>query len=231
MDVEEDPAAETLLRQFQVRPEETPVVIWQGKTVLRNPANADLADIIGIGDDLAPAGALRPHRRRRRPGRAGRRRLRRLRRAEDARPGAVATGGQAGMASRIENYLGFPAGLSGVELASRAMVQAEKFGARIAVPREATGAPPRRSGTSSPWTMARKSRRSVILAVGARYRKLGVPGEDRLQGSNVYYAATEVEAQVCQDRRRRRRRRQLRRAGGAVPLRPRARGLPGRSLQ
>ncbi|MDF2759130.1 MAG: cyclic nucleotide-regulated FAD-dependent pyridine nucleotide-disulfide oxidoreductase, partial [Thermomicrobiales bacterium] len=112
---------------------------------------------------------------------------------------SVATGGQAGMASRIENYLGFPAGLSGVELASRALVQADKFGASIAVPREAVAL--RRNGHAYAITLDDGQEivgGSVILSLGARYRKLSVPGEAELEGGNVYYAATEVEAQVCQ---------------------------------
>jgi thioredoxin reductase (NADPH) len=199
IDLESDPAAEALLRQFGLRPDETPVVIWRGVEILRNPSNADLAGILGIGDALTPGqhydlivlGA----------GPAG------LAAAVyGASEGlktlvleAVATGGQAGMASRIENYLGFPAGLSGVELASRAMVQASKFGAQIAVPREATAL--RREGIDYVVILADGEEivgSSVIVAMGARYRNLDVPGEERLQGANVYYAATEVEAQTCQ---------------------------------
>jgi thioredoxin reductase (NADPH) len=201
IDVEEDPHAEALLRQFQLRPEETPVVIWKGTQILRNPSNADLASLLGIGDEIptdgrydlvivgsGPAGLAAA--------------------VYGASEGlktlileAVATGGQAGMASRIENYLGFPAGLSGHELASRAMVQAEKFGARIAVPREATAL--HRDGQTYVVTLADGEEiiaSSVILALGARYRQLGVPGEAKLQGKNVYYAATEVERQSCQGR-------------------------------
>jgi thioredoxin reductase (NADPH) len=199
IDVEEDSQAEELLRQFHLKPEETPVVIWKGTQILRNPSNAELAGLLGIGDELpadgrydlvvvgsGPAGLAAA--------------------VYGASEGlktlvleSVATGGQAGMASRIENYLGFPAGLSGHELASRAMVQAEKFGARIGVPREATAL--RRDGQTYVISLADGEEviaGSVILALGARYRKLGVPGEAELQGKNIYYAATEVEAQGCQ---------------------------------
>jgi thioredoxin reductase (NADPH) len=198
IDVESDPVAEDLLRQFRIRPEETPVVIWTGQ-ILRNPSNADLAGALQIGDEIDPAdhydlivlgggpGGLAAA-------------------VYGASEGlktlvveGVATGGQAGMASRIENYLGFPAGLSGIELASRALLQADKFGASIAVPREAVAL--RRAGTGYVVTLDdgdEIAADSIILALGARYRKLGVPGEAELEGANVYYAATEVEAQVCE---------------------------------
>lgn len=199
IDVERDPLAEGLLRQFQLRPEETPVVIWQEASVLRNPANATLAEMLGLGDDVladehydlvvvgaGPAGLAAA--------------------VYGASEGlktlileATATGGQAGMASRIENYLGFPAGLSGIELASRALLQAEKFGASIAVPREAVALRPHGRGYLIALADGTEvSAGSVVIAIGARYRKLDVPGEAELEGANVYYAATEVEAQVCQ---------------------------------
>jgi thioredoxin reductase (NADPH) len=199
IDVEKDPVAESLLRQFNVRPEETPVVIWKGAEILRNPSNADLARVLGIGDELDPeahydlivVGAG--------PGGLAAAVYGASEGLKTLIVESVATGGQAGMASRIENYLGFPAGLSGVELASRALLQADKFGASIAVPREAVAL--RRDGHAYAITLDDGEEivgGSVILALGARYRKLGVPGEAELEGGNVYYAATEVEAQVCQ---------------------------------
>jgi thioredoxin reductase (NADPH) len=134
VDVESDPEAEAILQHARLRPEQTPAVIWKDAEVLHNPSNEDLALVLGLGVtalpttrcDLIVVGA----------GPAG------LASAvygaseglNTAVLEAVATGGQAGMASRIENYLGFPAGLSGIELSSRALVQAHKFGARVAVP-------------------------------------------------------------------------------------------------
>ncbi len=199
MDVEKDPLAESLLRQFNVKPDETPVVIWKGAEILRNPSNADLARVLGIGDvldpeahyDLIVVGSG--------PGGLAAAVYGASEGLKTLIVESVATGGQAGMASRIENYLGFPAGLSGVELASRALLQAEKFGASIAVPREAVAL--RRDGHTYAITLddgEEIAAGSVILALGARYRKLDVPGEAELEGGNVYYAATEVEAQVCQ---------------------------------
>jgi thioredoxin reductase (NADPH) len=111
---------------------------------------------------------------------------------------AVATGGQAGTSSRIENYLGFPAGISGAELADRATIQAEKFGATIGVPVEATGleqhdghlAVHLDDGTEIlTWT--------VVIATGARYRRLAVPRLAEFEGTSVYYAATLMEARFC----------------------------------
>src|SRR5215203_3749214 len=199
LDVETDAVAESLLQQFGLAPHETPVVIWKGTDVLRNPTNATLGQVLGLGDELVvnapcdlvvvgagPAGLAAA--------------------VYGASEGlqtvvleAVATGGQAGMASRIENYLGFPAGLSGIELASRAMIQATKFGARISLSREVVGL--RRAAGTYVVALADGEEvvaSTIILAMGARYRKLEVPGEAELEHSNVYYAATEVEALECQ---------------------------------
>ena len=199
IDVEKDPIAESLLRQFNIRPEETPVVIWKGTEILRNPSNADLARVLGIGDELDPEANYDLVVVGSGPGGLAAAVYGASEGLKTLIVESVATGGQAGMASRIENYLGFPAGLSGVELASRALVQADKFGASIAVPREAVAL--RRDGHAYAITLDDGEEivgGSVILALGARYRKLGVPGETELEGGNVYYAATEVEAQVCQ---------------------------------
>ena len=110
----------------------------------------------------------------------------------------VATGGQAGTSSRIENYLGFPSGISGAELADRAVLQAEKFGARFAVPAEATAIAQDSGyyrvqladGTSLTST-------SVVIATGARYRRLDVPRLDYFEKVSVYYAASQAEALMC----------------------------------
>jgi len=136
-DLEEDAAAEDTLRAFGIAPDQTPVVIWKGQTVLRNPSITELAELLGLREDATPrhahdvlvVGA----------GPAG------LAAAvATASEGlstvvldAIATGGQAGTSSQIENYLGFPAGISGAELADRAVVQARKFGATFTIPGEA----------------------------------------------------------------------------------------------
>ena len=198
IELEEDGGAEALLGRFGVQPQETPVAIWLGEKVLKNPSNAELARTIGLDVDTSreqmyeiivvgagPAGLAAA--------------------VYGASEGlatlsleAVALGGQAGTSSRIENYLGFPAGLSGAELASRALVQADKFGARITVPQEAVGL--RRENNHYRVTLSEGGEvagRSVIVATGARYRRLDIPRLERFEGVSVHYAATEAEAQMC----------------------------------
>jgi thioredoxin reductase (NADPH) len=200
IDLEEDQQAEKLLDNLGIRPEETPVVIWGASCVMRNPTNVELARAIGLhvlstGEtacDLLVVGA----------GPAG------LAAAVyGASEGlttitldAIATGGQAGTSPRIENYLGFPSGISGSELTERAVIQAEKFGAKVDVPARATGLDQVEghyvvrldSGTSI-------ATRTVLIATGARYRKLSVPRLEEFEGISVYYAATQVEIQRCRN--------------------------------
>ncbi len=192
---EED--AQDLLARFNVSAEDAPIIIWQDREVLTNPSLSELAQTIGLDlqvtdghFDLIVVGA----------GPAGL-----AASVYGASEGlstvaveSIATGGQAGTSSKIENYLGFPAGLSGAELASRAEVQALKFGARITVPRSAQRL--RREGECYAVTLDDDSTltgRSVVIATGARYRKLGVPRLDEFEGVGVYYAATDIEARLC----------------------------------
>jgi len=112
----------------------------------------------------------------------------------------IAIGGQAGTSSRIENYLGFPTGISGGELAFRAEVQAIKFGARITVPRRVESLEPEPDGYTVRLDDGSQLRgRSVVIATGARYRRLGLAEEDRYEGAGIYYAATDLEARLCQN--------------------------------
>ena len=110
----------------------------------------------------------------------------------------IATGGQAATSSKIENYLGFPTGLSGAELAGRATIQAEKFGVQFSIPSlvkklEFKGALPVLHLENG----ERLTAKSLIIASGAEYVKLDVPGRERFDGAGVYYAATQMESQMC----------------------------------
>ncbi|WP_327293900.1 MULTISPECIES: FAD-dependent oxidoreductase [unclassified Streptomyces] len=197
-DLERDRESEALLRRFSIRPEETPVVIWQGQQVLRNPGPASLARLVGLPApardvtecQLLVVGA----------GPAG---------LASAVYGAsdgfstvivdnLATGGQAASSARIENYLGFPSGISGGELMDRSVLQARKFGAQITLPLEAAGLAQRDGQCAVHFTDGTTIRaRAVVLAQGVRYRRLRAPGVERLEGHSVFYAATLHEAQTC----------------------------------
>ncbi|MFC4070482.1 FAD-dependent oxidoreductase [Actinoplanes subglobosus] len=198
IDLEEDPGAEELLRRLSISAKDTPVVIWRDR-VLRNPSNEELARVAGLRRsgqdetvcDLVVVGA----------GPAG------LAAAVyGASEGlvtivldAVAIGGQAGTSSRIENYLGFPAGISGADLADRAVVQAKKFGADLNVPAEAVRLGSRDSDQIVHLDDGTQLRtRTVVIATGAQYRKLDVPRLAEFEGTSVYYAATFMEAVFCE---------------------------------
>ena len=200
IELEEDPnKAQALLERFGVKPSETPVTIWQSKDVLKNPTNAELARIIGLmvdaprerTYDLVVVGAG--------PAGLGASVYGASEGLSTLALESIALGGQAGTSSRIENFLGFPAGLSGFEFASRALVQADKFGARTAVPHEAVGLRKEndyyRIELSEGGEVAA---RSVIAATGARYRRLDVPRLEHFEGVSIHYAATEAEAQRCE---------------------------------
>jgi thioredoxin reductase (NADPH) len=199
IELEEDPTAEALLERFGAKPSETPVTVWQGRDVLKNPTNSELARIIGLKVDatrertydLVVVGAS--------PAGLGASVYGASEGLSTLAVESMALGGQAGTSSRIENYLGFPAGLSGFELASRALVQADKFGARTAVPEEAVSLKREdgyyRIGLSEDGEVVA---RSVIAASGARYRRLDVPRLGRFEGVSIHYAATEAEAQRCE---------------------------------
>jgi thioredoxin reductase (NADPH) len=197
IDLERDKHAERLLQRFGVSPQDAPVVIWGGE-VLRNPTNTELArrvglpvpdtvpdesDVVVVGAGPAGLGAAVY---------AGSDGL------TTAAMERIATGGQAGTSSRIENYLGFPGGISGADLAERAVLQAGKFGARIIVSAEITRL--ESGGGQHRVTLADGGSvvaRAVVLAMGARYRRLAVPGIESFEGNGVYYAATFQEALMC----------------------------------
>jgi thioredoxin reductase (NADPH) len=168
--------------------------------VLRNPSNAQLAQAVGlpapqVGEtacDLAIVGA----------GPAGL-----AASVYGASEGldtvtldAIATGGQAGRSSQIENYPGFPTGISGGELAERAVIQAEKFGARFSVPAQASGLEECEGNYVIKLDNGGEvAARTVLIATGVRYRRLDVPRLEEFEPTSVYYAATLSEALFCRD--------------------------------
>jgi len=197
IDLENDPQVDTLLTQFRISKDETPVVICGNAKLLKNPSMAELADCLGIKKpiehtiyDLVVVGA----------GPAG------LAAAIYGASEGLKTlvldkmgpGGQAGSSSKIENYMGFPTGLSGSDLANRAVIQAEKFGAILTAPAEVV----QLSRETGYYALRLESgeeisAKCILICAGASYRKLAVEGCDRFEGSGVYYAATAVEALLC----------------------------------
>lgn len=197
-DLEKDTEAEALLTRLGIAPEETPIVVWNDYRVLRNPSNVELAQVIGLRTetaaqavcDLMVVGAG--------PGGLAAAVYGASEGLSTVVLDGVATGGQAGTSSRIENYLGFPAGISGMELAERAVVQANRFGARIDVPAEAAGLE-QRDGTNVVRLAdgGTVTATNVVVATGARYRRLTAPGVERFEGLGIHYAATVWEARTC----------------------------------
>jgi len=198
VDLERDPDVQQLLDRFRVGLADIPVVICRGQVVLRNPSNREIADCLGFNEtidqthvrDLVIIGA----------GPSG---------LAAAVYGASegldvlvlesnAPGGQAGSSSKIENYLGFPTGISGQELAGRAYVQAQKFGAQIMIAKCAN----RLTCDRKPYVIEMDDdqpvpARAVIIATGAVYRRLSIDNASQFEGAGIYYGATFVESQLC----------------------------------
>jgi thioredoxin reductase (NADPH) len=198
LDSDADADAGTCLECQGIGPDELPVVILPSGDILRNPATPALADKLGLTEqfdpdrvyDLTVVGA----------GPAG---------LAAAVYGAsegldtlviepLAPGGQAGTSSKIENYLGFPTGISGAALAGRAQVQAQKFGARLAISRKAAAIDCDRK----PYCVqledgTRIGTRSIVIATGARYRSLPVENFEKYEGQGIHYAATWIEGNLC----------------------------------
>jgi len=197
LDLEVDPQVNKLLKQFGLTETDTPVVAWGRKLLLRNPSNRELAEALGIRQsleqtvyDLVVVGA----------GPAG------LAAAVYGASEGLSTvvlertgpGGQAGRSMRIENYLGFPTGITGAELAERAVLQASKFGARLPVATLVTSLTfdhtyPQLHLDGGDTVMAK----CVLIATGVDYRRLPAEGCEQFEGCGVYYAATFNEAQMC----------------------------------
>ncbi len=197
IDLERDPDVEHLLDNFHITASEIPVVICRGQLVLRNPSNQQVADLLGFNEAIDQA------------------QLRDLIIVGGGPSGLAAAvygaseglkvlvlesdspGGQAGSSSRIENYLGFPAGISGQELAARAYNQAQKFGAQLLIAKAT-----RLNCNGKPYVVevesgARIPTHAIVIATGAEYRKPPLEHLSRFEGAGVYYGATFIEAQLC----------------------------------
>jgi thioredoxin reductase (NADPH) len=197
IDLDHDADAQALLDRFHIAVADIPVLICRGDVVLRSPSNHKIADCLGFNQnieqthlrDVAIVGA----------GPAG------LAAAVyGASEGldvlvieASSPGGQAGSSSKIENYLGFPTGISGQELATRAHAQAQKFGAEILIARDAAGLTCDRKPYAITIDDARVAARTVVIATGAQYRKPPLAQLSRFEGAGVYYTATFMESQLC----------------------------------
>lgn len=198
IDLDRDDGVQDLLDHFQVSEADVPILICRGKVVLRDPTNEEIADCLGFNDAIdkthirdavivgaGPSGLAAA--------------------VYGASEGldvlvleSTAPGGQAGSSSKIENYLGFPLGISGQELADRAYTQAQKFGAQLMIAKGAHQLACERKpyaieiedGGSLPA-------RAIIIATGAEYRRLSLENLSQFEGAGVYYGATFIEAQLC----------------------------------
>jgi thioredoxin reductase (NADPH) len=198
IDLDRDADAQELLDRFHVNVADVPVLICGVETVLRNPPNAQIADRLGFNEDVdhtrvndlivvgaGPAGLAAA-----------------VYGASEGLSVLVlesnVPGGQAGSSSRIENYLGFPTGISGLELTGRAYAQALKFGARVMVAKGAT----RLACDGQRYTVEidggpSVAARAIIIATGAEYRRPALENLSMFEGAGVYYGATPMEAQLC----------------------------------
>jgi thioredoxin reductase (NADPH) len=198
VDLDSDKASQELLDRFDIKLEDIPVVICSGKSVLRNPTNQQLAECLGFSGhidehrihDVAIVGA----------GPAGLAAA--VYAASEGLDSVVIEsefpGGQAGASSKIENYIGFPMGISGQELTGRAVVQAEKFGAQMMVGHKVVKV----KCDQQPYQLTLENgglidARSIVIATGAQYNKPKVEHLERFEGQGIYYAATFMEAQLC----------------------------------
>jgi thioredoxin reductase (NADPH) len=203
LDPDTDSCAKSLLERFEIEPSQLPIVLCATGKLLRNPSEAELARCLGLVRpidpdfvyDVAIVGA----------GPAG------LATAVYAASEGLsvivldgrAFGGQAGASSRIENYLGFPTGISGMALMARAFNQAEKFGAQMAIPDEVVRLRCRPAGEKARFELGlaneeRVRARAVVIASGVRYRRIDVPNLAEFEGSSVHYWATPIEGKLCE---------------------------------
>jgi thioredoxin reductase (NADPH) len=199
VDLDTDKTSQELLDRFGVKMEEIPVVICDGRNVLRNPTTSRLADCLGMNVNVdasqlrdviivgaGPSGLAAA-----------------VYAASEGLDALVveaeAPGGQAGSSSKIENYLGFPTGVSGQELATRAIHQAQKFGAKMMIARNIV----KLNCERRPYTLVIDdgtvlSARTIVIATGAQYKKPALPNLKKFEGQGIYYGATYMEAQLCE---------------------------------
>ena len=200
LDLDTDAISQEALDKWHVSADDVPVVICRREAVLKNPTNAQIADCIGFNEaidvdeshirDVVIVGAG--------PAGLGAAVYAASEGLDVLMIEANAPGGQAGSSMRIENYLGFPSGITGQELATRAFSQAEKFGAQMIIAKGAT----RLSCDRRPYAIeigstTRVMARTVLLATGAEYRGLPIENLASFNGAGVYYLATPMEAQLC----------------------------------
>ena len=200
IDLDTDKTSQELLDRFEVKMSEIPVVVCNGRTVLRNPTTQQLADCLGLNASIdqsqvrdviivgaGPSGLAAA-----------------VYAASEGLDALVieanSPGGQAGSSSKIENYLGFPTGISGQELSSRSIAQAQKFGARMMIGHSVV----RLGCTRRPYEVVLDNDsviagRSIIISTGAQYNKPKIENLKKFEGQGIYYGATYIEAQLCQD--------------------------------
>ena len=199
VDLDTDRTSQELLDRFAVKLEDVPVVICRGRTVLRNPSTQQLADCLGFNVSIntsqvrdviivgaGPSGLAAA-----------------VYAASEGLDALVietnAPGGQAGSSSKIENYLGFPTGVSGQELAARAITQAQKFGAKMMVGHGAV----RLNCARRPYQVvldngSAVASRAIIISTGAQYNKPRIANLKKFEGQGIYYGATYIESQLCE---------------------------------
>ena len=197
IDLDRDSDVQNLLDSFQILSSEIPVVIYRGQLVLRNPSNQQIADCLGFNEpidqtqvsDLVVIGA----------GPSGLAAA--VYGASEGLDVVVletsSPGGQAGSSSKIENYLGFPTGISGQDLAGRAYVQAQKFGSKMLIARATGILCDRKPYIVQVEDGSRIPARTILISTGAQYRKLPLENLSKFEGAGVYYGATFVERQLC----------------------------------
>ena len=201
LDVETDQQAESILRGLGVAPHQTPV-LQGGSLLLRNPTNGEVAKALHLRPARAPTRVADTLIVGAGPAGLGAAVYAASEGLDAVMIDAVAIGGQASRSARIENYLGFPAGISGSDLTERAALQAKRFGAGSAVPVAAAGL--RRDDGHHVVDLADGEHlraRTVVVATGASYRRLDVDGLDRFEGAGVFYAATAVEGRAHEGER------------------------------